>query len=92
MMYGMSGDTQSRHCSWVAVSLEHNNPGQVARGGVGHSRKVRSQLSETIRRPFGLNATLETGLEWPAIGAPMGCPLSASHRRNVRSQLPETMW
>lgn len=82
-MQSMSGETHSFHCWWLtlAVSLEHNNPGQVARGGVGHSRTVRSQLAETIRRPSGLNAKLETGLEWPAIGPPMGCPLSASHSR-----------
>jgi len=56
----MSGDTQSRHCSWLmlAVSLAHN--ADAGSGYVGHSRSVLSALPEAIRVPSGLNATLCT--------------------------------
>ena len=58
--YGMSGDTQSRHCRWLmlVVILSHNAFASVR---AGHNSKVASP-AETIRLPSGLNATLVTKL------------------------------
>jgi hypothetical protein len=40
------------------------------------------------RLPSGENATDATAPVWPSSGAPIGCPLSASHSRTLRSPLP----
>ena len=39
--------------------------------------------------PSGLKATLDTAAVWPSKGLPTGCPVVRSHRRTVRSSLPE---
>jgi hypothetical protein len=91
VIYGISGDTQSRHCLWLmfALSLSHSRSGQAA--GPGHSRIVVSSLPETMRLPSGLKATLSTPSLCPVSGGPIGAPVSASHSRTVLSTPPETM-
>ncbi len=56
---------------------------------MSHSRTVWSQLAEANNLPSGLNATLETLLEWPFSGSPSGWRLAKSHSRTVWSKLVE---
>ena len=56
---------------------------------VFHNRTVLSSLPLAMRRPSGLNATLDTLLSW-RIGWPMSSP-SVFHNRTVLSSLPLAM-
>ena len=50
-----------------------------------HSRSVLSSEPETMRRPSGEKATLQTPSSCPRRGSPIGWPVAASHSRSVLS-------